>query len=92
MPAPRGSRSAAPAARRGRSPAAGAATLAWPSGLPIANNASYELTQAGTAVPTQVQVKLVGPVPTDHQAQADILIRNGCQQQLDLLVDTLPGM
>ncbi|MGQ0659993.1 hypothetical protein [Sphingosinicella sp.] len=71
---------------------AGAATLAWPSAMPIANNASYELTQAGTAVPTRVQVKLIGPVSTEYQAMADTLIRNGCQQQLDLLVDSLPGM
>ena len=71
---------------------AGAATLAWPSSMPIANNASYELAQAGTAVPTRVQVKLIGPVSTEYQAMADSLIRNGCQQQLDLLVDSLPGM
>jgi hypothetical protein len=71
---------------------AGSATLAWPRALPIANNAAYELSQAGTAVPTQVQLKLVGPVSTDYQAMADVLIRNGCQQQLDLLVDSLPGM
>jgi len=71
---------------------AGAATLAWPSSLPLANDARYDLTQAGTAVPTQVTVKLVGPVSTDFQQMADTLIRNGCQQQLDLLVDSLPGM
>ncbi len=71
---------------------AGAATLAWPSGLPIANDAEYRLTQAGTAVPTNVRVKLVGQVSTDFQAIADTLIRNGCQQQLDLLVDSLPGL
>ena len=53
---------------------------------------SIELTQAGTAVPTQVRVKLVGQVSTDFQQIADTLIRNGCQQQLDLLVDSLPGM
>jgi hypothetical protein len=71
---------------------AGAATLAWPRALPLANDARYDLTQAGTAVPTQVTVKLVGPVSTDFQQMADTLIRNGCQQQLDLLVDSLPGM
>lgn len=71
---------------------AGSATLGWPAGMPLANNASYELTQAGTAVPTHVQVKLVGQVSTEYQAMADVLIRNGCQQQLDLLVDSLPGM
>jgi hypothetical protein len=71
---------------------AGAATLAWPRALPIANDADYQLTQAGTAVPTQVRVKLVGPVSTEYQQMADTLIRNGCQEQLDLLVDSLPGM
>lgn len=71
---------------------AGASTLAWPRALPIANDARYDLTQAGTAVPTQVTVKLVGPVASDFQVMADTLIRNGCQQQLDLLVDSLPGM
>jgi hypothetical protein len=71
---------------------AGSATLAWPRALPIANNGDYQLSQAGTGVPTQVRLKLVGPVPTDYQQMADTLIRNGCQQQLDLLVDSLPGM
>lgn len=71
---------------------AGASTLGWPSGVPIANNADYQLSQPGTAVPTQVRVKLVGPVSSDYQQMADTLIRNGCQEQLDLLVDSLPGM
>ena len=28
----------------------------------------------------------------DYQQMADTLIRNGCEQQLELLVDSLPGM
>lgn len=71
---------------------AGQATLAWPAAVPIANNGAYQISQAGTAVPTAVTVKLIGQVPTDFQQIAQTLISNGCQQQLDLLVDSLPGM
>ena len=71
---------------------AGQSTIAWPGAVPIANNGAYEITQAGTAVPTAVTVKVIGPVPTDFQQIAQTLISNGCQQQLDLLVDSLPGL
>ncbi|MGE0178418.1 MAG: hypothetical protein AB7O91_01195 [Sphingomonas sp.] len=71
---------------------AGQATLAWPSAVPLANDGDYQLTQPGSPVPTSVRVKLVGQVSTDFQAIAETLIRNGCQQQLDVLVDSLPGL
>ena len=71
---------------------AGQSSVAWPSAVPIANDADYQLTQPGSPVPTSVRVKLIGQVSTDFQAIAETLIRNGCQQQLDLLVDSLPGL
>jgi len=71
---------------------AGQATLGWPSGVPIANGGDYQLTQPGSPVPTSVRVRLVGQVSTDFQAIAETLLRNGCQQQLDVLVDSLPGL
>ena len=72
--------------------AAGQSTLAWPAGMPIANNGEYTLTETGSPVPTSVQVRVVGQVSTDFQAIAETLIRHGCQQQLDVLVDSLPGL
>lgn len=71
---------------------AGQSTIAWPGAVPITNNGAYEISQVGTAVPTAVTVKVIGPVSTDFQQIAQTLISNGCQQQLDLLVDSLPGL
>lgn len=71
---------------------AGQSTLAWPGAVPIANNGDYQLTQPTSPVPTSVRVRLIGQVSTDFQAIAATLISNGCQQQLDLLVDSLPGL
>ncbi|MGQ0590179.1 MAG: hypothetical protein ACT4N8_11730 [Sphingosinicella sp.] len=69
---------------------AGQATLAWPAAMQIADGAEYSLSQPGVAVPTQVRVKLIGPIPGDLPGVAATLIRNECQEQLDLLVAAAP--
>ena len=70
----------------------GQATLAWPAALPIANGASYSISQSGVAVPTQVTFRTLTQEPSDLQAVASALIANGCQSQLDVLVETQPDL
>ncbi len=69
---------------------AGRATLAWPADLPIANGGAYRLSQTGNPVPSTITFRTLDNAPTDMQAVAEALIRNGCQEQLDLLVDSAP--
>jgi hypothetical protein len=65
--------------------AAGKASAGWPSALPIATGASYKI-----AVPdgdtSDVSFVTVPSAPSDMVAAAQLLIENGCQNQLDLLV------
>ena len=69
---------------------AGQATLPWPPGTPIAGGGAYSFRQAGVAVPTQITFRTLQTSPTDLQAVAAALIENGCQEQLDLLVESAP--
>ena len=69
---------------------AGQPTLAWPAGTRIANGAAYGFRQPGVAVPTQIIFRILASDPPDLQAVAAALIANGCQDQLDLLVETQP--
>ncbi|HEV2864898.1 MAG TPA: hypothetical protein VGX37_00125 [Allosphingosinicella sp.] len=71
---------------------AGSATAAWPSSMPIADGATYQLRQPGVAVPTQVTFKTLQSVPEDVQGVAEALIRNECEEQLDLLVASTPTL
>lgn len=69
---------------------AGQATIAWPSGLPIVSGGAYSFGQAGVAVPVQITFRTLRTEPTDLQAVAAALIENGCQEQLEVLVETQP--
>jgi hypothetical protein len=70
--------------------AAGQATIAWPAAIPIANGASFNIAQSGVAVPTQVTFRTLGREPADLEGVASALIANGCQGQLDVLVESQP--
>jgi hypothetical protein len=70
---------------------AGAATLAWPAGTPIVNGGAYSFRTPGVAVPTQIIFRTLPTEPADLQAVAAALIANGCQEQLDVLVETQPA-
>jgi hypothetical protein len=72
--------------------AAGQATLAWPATVPIANGATFSIAQSGVAVPTQVTFRTLAREPADLQGVASALIANGCQGQLDVLVETQPDL
>jgi hypothetical protein len=72
--------------------AAGQATAAWPTAVPIANGATFSIAQSGVAVPTQVTFRMLAHEPADMQSVASALIANGCQGQLDVLVETQPDL
>lgn len=64
-------------------------TAAWPGGAP-ANGATYTITEPGVAVPVTITFRLLGNRPRDVQGVAQALITNGCEGQLDVLVDSQP--
>lgn len=68
--------------------AAGKATASWPSGLPVKTGASYQIQWAGSGDKSSLDLVTVSSVPTDLPGTAQVLIQNGCQNQLDLLVSS----
>ena len=71
--------------------AAGATTANWPSSVPVTAGAQYNLTTEGVAVPSTVRFKTLRSRPSDVAEVAQVLIENGCQEQLDLLVEIVPA-
>lgn len=71
----------------------GSTTLAWPSDLPVADGAEYRLSGSGAPVPTTIRFRTMGDRPAGLEDMAQTLIRNQCDAQLDLFIDTvkLPG-
>ena len=68
--------------------AAGKALTAWPSTLPIKNGASYQVEWPDTGETSSLEVVTVQSAPADLVGAAQVLIANGCQKQLDLLVNS----
>ncbi len=66
--------------------AAGKALTAWPTALPIKNGASYQVEWPDTGETSSLDVVTVQSAPADLVGAAQVLIANGCQKQLDLLV------
>jgi hypothetical protein len=64
---------------------AGKALTAWPTALPV-KNGQYQIEWSDTGDKSSVEVVNVGAVPSDLVGTAQVLIQNGCQNQLDLLV------
>ncbi|HEX8262763.1 MAG TPA: hypothetical protein VF547_07810 [Allosphingosinicella sp.] len=71
----------------------GSSTLAWPSDLPVAEGAEYRLSGTGAAAPTTIRFRTMPAKPAGLEDMAQALIRNQCDAQLDLFIDTvkLPG-
>lgn len=67
--------------------AAGKALTAWPAAMPVKSGASYQLEWTDTGEKSNVDVVLISAPPTDLVGAAQVLIENGCQKQLDLLVE-----
>ena len=70
--------------------AANAPTAAWPRQIAIANGATYTITEPGVAVPVTITFRVLSSEPHDVQGVAQALIANGCQGQLDVLVESQP--
>jgi len=66
--------------------AAGKALAAWPSALPVKTGAQYQIDWGDSGDKSSLDVVTVGKVPSDLVGTAQVLIENGCQNQLDLLV------
>ena len=60
--------------------------VAWPTDLPVTANASYSV--KGTGEPANLTVRWISPVPAGLEGLAQSFIRNDCQAQLDVLIDT----
>lgn len=71
----------------------GSTTLAWPSDLPVGDGDEYRLSWSGGPAPTSLRFRSVPAKPAGLEDMAQTLIRNQCDAQLDLFIDTvkLPG-
>lgn len=67
--------------------AAGKALTPWPSALPL-KNGSYDVEWADTGEKSSMDVVTVQSAPQDLVGAAQVLLQNGCQKQLDLLVES----
>lgn len=69
----------------------GSSTLDWPSDLAVTDGAEYRL--SGSGEPTTIRFRTMGTRPAGLEDMAQTLIRNQCDAQLDLFIDTvkLPG-
>ena len=59
---------------------------AWPAGVPVAAGARYAVKGSGEAA--SFTVRWITPVPGGLEGLAQSFIRNDCQAQLDVLIDT----
>jgi hypothetical protein len=66
--------------------AAGKSLATWPTALPITTGAQFEVEWTGSGDKSNVDVVIVHSPPGDLVGAAKLLIENGCQNQLDLLV------
>jgi hypothetical protein len=68
--------------------AAGKTSAAWPESLPITDAAQYEIEWPGSGDKSNVTLVTVPTAPKDLVGAAQVLIENGCENQLDLLVQS----
>jgi hypothetical protein len=66
--------------------ASGSALTAWPTGLAIKNGVAYSVEWPETGDKSNLEFVSVDAPPADMVGTAQVLIANGCQNQLDLLV------
>jgi hypothetical protein len=67
--------------------AAGKALAPWPAALPIKSGAQYSLEWPDGGDTSKLEVVALPARPADLVAAAQVLLANGCQKQLDLLVE-----
>ena len=68
--------------------AKGHATVPWPAQLPVANGGEYQLELAGSGDSGKLSFVIVNAPPSDLVGAAQLLIDKGCQNQLELLVES----
>jgi hypothetical protein len=66
--------------------AQGMALASWPSALPVKTQSKYEIASTERADKSSLEVVTLDSVPSDLVGTAQVLIANGCQNQLDMLV------
>src|SRR5688572_26134257 len=66
---------------------AGQRLAAWPADLQVAANSRFTVKGAGD--PANLTVRWIAPVPAGLEGLAQSFIRNDCQAQLDVLIDTV---
>jgi len=66
--------------------AAGKASASWPSALPVTTGAEYRIDGPNEGDNSSLSFVTVPKAPSDLVSTAQLLIENGCQNQLDLLV------
>ncbi len=69
---------------------AGKDTMAWPASLPVTSGSEYQLTQPDSGDMARVTFVTLANPPADRIGTAQSLIANGCDSQLDVLVDGAP--
>lgn len=68
--------------------AAGKRSTAWPASLPVANAVQYEIEWTGSGDKSAVTFITVPSAPSDLVGAAQLLIQKGCENQLELLVQS----
>lgn len=69
---------------------AGKDTHPWPASLPVTGGAEYQLSQPESGDSARVTFVTVTNPPSDAIGTAQTLIANGCENQLDVLVEASP--
>ena len=65
-------------------------TIALPAALPITGGAEYQISQPDSGDTARVTFVTLAGAPADPVGTAQSLIANGCNNQLDVLVDVSP--
>jgi len=68
--------------------AAGKALAPWPTALPIKSGAEYSVEWPDGGDSSRLDVVTIPSPPVDLVGAAQVLLENGCQKQLDLLVES----
>ncbi len=67
-------------------------TVAWPASLPVTSGAEYQLSEAEIGDMARITFVTVANPPGDSVGTAQTLIANGCENQLDVLVEASPSI
>ena len=60
-------------------------------GTQLTSGGAYSFRTPGVAVPVQITFRTLAGEPADLDGVAAALIENGCEGQLDLLIETQPA-